>query len=110
MKQNNSNQDQFNDLVMVPKNLLQEVRDGQEKLMKLLTKNPNHLSQGSNVPDKLISEVEAKKILGRETTWFWQKRKSGELKYRKMGNKNYYRLSDIEKLFVEPETIVEYER
>ena len=110
MKQNNSNLDQFNDLVMVPKNLLQEVRDGQKKLMELLTKNTKSQSHVNNEPDKLVSEVEAKKLLGRETTWFWQKRKSGELKYRKMGNKNYYRLSDIEKLFVEPTESIDDER
>jgi len=110
MQQNNSNLNQFNDLVMVPNSLLQEVRDGQKKLMELLTKTSKGQTQVNSSPDKLISEVEAKKLLGRETTWFWQKRKSGELKYRKMGNKNYYRLSDIEALFVEPEESIEYER
>ena len=110
MERNTLNLNQFNDLVMVPNRLLKEVLDGQKKLMELLTKNHKGQSQVSSSPDKLISEVEAKKLLGRETTWFWQKRKSGELKYRKMGNKNYYRLSDIEALFVEPTESIEYER
>ncbi|MBT3802350.1 MAG: hypothetical protein HOD63_07990 [Bacteroidetes bacterium] len=38
-------------------------------------------------------------MLGKGTTWFWQKRRDGELNFRKVGNKIYYKLSDIEKLF-----------
>lgn len=42
-----------------------------------------------------ISEQEAKDLLGKGTTWFWNKRKSGELVGRKAGNKWYYKQSEI---------------
>ena len=42
-----------------------------------------------------ITEKEAKVILSKGTTWFWNKRQSGELTGRKAGNNWYYKRSDI---------------
>ena len=44
-----------------------------------------------------VSELEAKKLLGRGTTWFWERRRSGELPYTKLGGQVYYLMSDLVK-------------
>ena len=41
-----------------------------------------------------ISEYEARKILNRSTTWFWELRKSG-FPYSKLRGEIYYRKSDF---------------
>jgi hypothetical protein len=41
-----------------------------------------------------ISEREAKKLLTRGTTWFWEQRKKGLPSY-KMGAEVYYKKSDL---------------
>ena len=41
-----------------------------------------------------ISEHEAKKLLKRSTTWFWELRKAG-FPYSKLKGENYYRKSDF---------------
>lgn len=48
----------------------------------------------------IITEKEAKEMLSKGTTWFWNKRQSGELTGRKAGNNWYYKRSDIFK-FIE---------
>ena len=45
--------------------------------------------------DDYVSELEAKKLLGRGTTWFWERRRSGELPYTKLGGQVYYLKSDM---------------
>ena len=47
--------------------------------------------------DDYVSELEAKKLLGRGTTWFWERRRSGELPYTKLGGQVYYLMSDLVK-------------
>ena len=47
--------------------------------------------------DDYVSELEAKKLLGRGTTWFWERRRSGELPYTKLGGQVYYLKSDLVK-------------
>ena len=47
--------------------------------------------------DDYVSELEAKKLLGRGTTWFWERRKAGELHYTKLGGQVYYLKSDLVK-------------
>ena len=42
-----------------------------------------------------IDEVEAKKMLHRGTTWFWERRKEGSLAFSKLGSKVYYDRKDI---------------
>ena len=45
--------------------------------------------------DDYVSELEAKKLLGRGTTWFWERRRAGELPYTKLGGQVYYLKSDM---------------
>ena len=47
--------------------------------------------------DDYVSELEAKKLLGRGTTWFWERRTSGELPYTKLGGQVYYLKIDLVK-------------
>ena len=47
--------------------------------------------------DDYVSELEAKKLLGRGTTWFWERRRSGELPYTKLGGQVFYLMKDLVK-------------
>ena len=45
-----------------------------------------------------VTEDQAKKLLGKKTTWFYYQRRDGYLKSYKVGQKNFYKLSELEKL------------
>jgi hypothetical protein len=78
----------------------------EEKWEELLTKVDTIATSLGNNKTKLnpigdyITEKEAKELLGRGTTWFWNKRKSKELNGRKSGNVWYYSVREIQK-FIE---------
>lgn len=58
------------------------------------------LLEGSSSRDVLgdyIPEEEAMKLLGRGKTWFWDKRKSGELPGKKAAGRWYYKKNDLKK-------------
>jgi len=48
--------------------------------------------------DDYVSERDAKKMLQRGTTWFWEKRNQG-LPFFKLGAEVYYKISDLLTLF-----------
>jgi hypothetical protein len=48
--------------------------------------------------DEYMTEKEAIGILKKRATWFWQRRKSGELLYKKIGHTVYYSRKDIDSL------------
>jgi|TARA_B110000908_G_C9889194_1_gene286064 hypothetical protein len=48
--------------------------------------------------DDYVSERDAKKMLKRGTTWFWEKRNQG-LPWFKLGAEVYYKRSDLLSLF-----------
>lgn len=52
-------------------------------------------SDSTEVIDEYITEDEARKVLGRKTTWFYNARRSGELTAIKRANKWWYKKSDI---------------
>ncbi|MCF8374160.1 MAG: helix-turn-helix domain-containing protein [Bacteroidales bacterium] len=52
-------------------------------------------NQESNSIGEFVSLKEAMKILGRKTTWFHNKRESGELPATKSGNQWWYQKEDI---------------
>lgn len=84
------------EFIIVPKQQLDEILKNQSEILKKL----NQLSTSEKkVSKKYISENEAKEILGKGTTWFWQQRTNGVLPYSKVGNQIFYKLEDIEKLF-----------
>ena len=51
--------------------------------------------------DDYVSELEAKKLLGRGTTWFWERRRSGELPYTKLGGQVFFLMKDLIKYLEE---------
>ncbi len=51
--------------------------------------------------DDYVSELEAKKLLVRGTTWFWERRRSGELPYTKLGGQVFYLMKDLIKYLEE---------
>lgn len=85
-----------NQYLIIPKSDLTEIK---EKLALIL----NNLSTDNKSQNLLKSEYmgqhEAEKYLNKKTTWFWQMRKAGKLSFKKLGNKNYYKREELERLF-----------
>lgn len=66
----------------------------------MLTQNMKNTHSDTKGLGDYISEKEAKELLQKGTTWFWNKRQSKELSAKKAGNTLYYKRSDILK-FIE---------
>lgn len=98
MKQNNTTQNQAIDeeFLIVPKRWLAAIEETQKKILALLQKETN--TQAHGYVGDYMTETQAKKLLGRKTTWFWQLRTSGKLAFSKIGNTVYYHKDDIVKL------------
>lgn len=82
-------------LAIVPYEKLDELLEKVDRLNEALlsTRNQDKGALGDFIPEK-----DAKELLSKGTTWFWNKRQSGELTGRKAGNQWYYRKSDILKM------------
>jgi len=93
MLKNNNSQEPTN-LVVVPAQLVDEIK----QLLNDLKVNQSSKSDSTPVFGEFISEKDARKLLDRKTTWFYEQRRSGRLPYSKVGSKVYYRLIDIHKL------------
>jgi hypothetical protein len=52
-----------------------------------------------------IDEDQAMKVLKRGKTWFWNKRKTGELQGKKAGGRWYFKISNIYKFIDDGRTI-----
>ena len=99
MSEKEKEQIQFNSMVLVPKQLLEEVHQTQGRILDTLKNLPTSQPVLSGmIGGKYIPESTAKEMLGKGTTWFWQMRKSGQLKYKKVGSKIFYVIQDIENL------------
>ena len=72
--------------VMIPKEVFEEMRNGIREL----------LGREKGSSEDYISEQQAKIMLGRKTTWFWQMRVKGRIGFSKIGNKIFYAKKDIE--------------
>ncbi len=90
---------QFDNLVLVPQGLLFEVKETQEKILAVLENLPSTHSSPGVGTNKYISEKEAKDLLGKGTTWFWQMRTQGKLPFKKIGSKIFYSMDSLERLF-----------
>jgi hypothetical protein len=66
------------------------------RILKTLKEIEDKLNRPKSLDD-YVSEFEAKKLLGRGTTWFWERRTSGELPYTKLGGQVYYLKIDLVK-------------
>ena len=66
------------------------------RILKQLKDIDDKLEKPKSVND-YVSELEAKKLLLRGTTWFWESRRSGELPYTKLGGQVFYLMKDLVK-------------
>ena len=85
-------------LVIIPEKELKALINNQSKILNLLESLSTQKSQSSS-DFKYISEEEAKNLLGKKATWFWQQRTQGKISYSKVGNSIFYKRTEIEKLF-----------
>lgn len=100
MKHNNSNKNENqNGLYLIPQSIIDSIKEDQQKILELLSNSSSNQNLGN-----YISEFDAKKLLGRQTTWFWGMRTSGQLMFTKIGNKIFYSKEDIIKLLDENKT------
>ena len=79
--------------VLVPREWLQTLAEDQKKILFLLENRGD--SAAVNSIGDYVAEAEAKKMLGRKTTWFWKMRQSGRLPSSKVGNKVFYLKEDL---------------
>ena len=77
--------------IVLPERVQKQLERLEMKLDQLLT------SSGSNI-EGFISEEQAKDLIGKKTTWFYYKRKQGYLPYYRVGQKIFYKQSDLLKL------------
>jgi hypothetical protein len=87
--------DEYKAFVMIPEEILEELiqATGDIKKIKDLLEKEDH----SRTLGEFITEEKAKEILSRGTTWFWNKRKSGELPGKKAAGRWYYKSTDLNK-------------
>ncbi len=81
-------------VVLIPEARLKKWEENQYKIIELLEKN-----KAPNLLNDYVAEDEAKKELGKGTTWFWERRKAGELPFVKVGGRVFFKRSDLLKLF-----------
>lgn len=79
-------------LSLVPEELLDEIKSKQDKIISLL-ENGKLTNQ-----NEFITEMEARTLLKKKSTWFWQMRKNGLLPFRKIGKSIYYSKTEINQL------------
>jgi tryptophan synthase beta subunit len=91
MLKNNNNIQEPKNLVLVPLEMLDEIK----QLISDLKSNKNESSEKPQVLGEFISEKDARNLIGRKTTWFYEQRRSGKLPYSKVGSKVYYKRDDL---------------
>ncbi len=91
---------------MLSKDLLQAIQEELKPIFKEWVKEAITEMKESpithpevNTINGYITEKQAKEILNKRTTWFWDQRKKGILPYKKLGATVYYKEEVIYKLF-----------
>ena len=79
-------------LTIVSENFLESINEKQDKIISLLQEG-----KLGNQND-FITENEAKELLHKKSTWFWQMRKDKILPFRKIGKSIYYSKKEINQL------------
>lgn len=79
-------------VILRKEDLLEAIEEGLRKHFPMQKKEIEEIPAVGNY----ISQKEAMNLLNRKTTWFHNKRKSGELPGIKSGNSWWYQMSDIE--------------
>lgn len=78
-------------LVLVPVQLVDEIK----QLLSEIRGKQYSDTKTDSILGEFISEKEARKLLGRKTTWFYEQRRSGRLPYSKVGSKVFYKREDL---------------
>ena len=86
--------EQNDSFVLVPRAWLESLAENQQRILEHLEGK-----QKPNLTGDYISEKDAIEELGKGSTWFWNKRKSGELPFVKVGGKVWYHQADLLNLF-----------
>ena len=94
MLKNENKIQEHQNLVLVPIEMLDEIK----QLISDLKSNKNESTEKPQVLGEFIAEKDARKLLGRKTTWFYEMRRSGKLRFSKIGSKVYYNVNDIHQL------------
>ena len=81
---------------LIPKESLDELIQAVKDLR--LMRQELEQKDGSGTLGDYIPEERAMEIMGRGKTWFWNKRKSGELIGKKAAGRWYYSLDELKKL------------
>lgn len=90
----NTNEEKETGFLLIPKEWLNAITEKLDKTIKLLENG----TKPTECTGDYISEDEAKRQLGRKTTWFWNLRTTGQLPFAKIGKKIFYLKEDIKKL------------
>ena len=76
-------------LSIVPDSFLEKLNEKQDQIINLLKTNE------SVCQNEFLTEKEARELLQKKSTWFWQMRKNGVLPFRKIGKSIYYSKKEI---------------
>ena len=79
-------------LTVVSEDFLETINEKQDMIISLLQDS----KLGSQ--NDFITESEAKELLHKKSTWFWQMRKDKILPFRKIGKSIYYSKNEINQL------------
>jgi len=79
-------------LTVVPETFLDTLLTTQNKILESVNKSKHPILNGY-IPEKIAIE-----LINKKTTWFWKMRKSGKLKYNKIGQTIYYLVEDLKSL------------
>jgi hypothetical protein len=93
-KLNQKNEQGF---VMVPYERLEAIEKMLSEIIALSQSKKDIGSESLNH----ITEKEAMKLVGKKGTWFWLMRRSGQLKFTKVGSKVFYSVDELQKLVSE---------
>lgn len=84
-----------NEFILVRQSDMHDVNEKISKIIRLL----NGEESSEKIKSKYVSEEEARKLFKRSATWFWQKRKAGEIDFHKVGKSTYYSIDDLKTFF-----------
>ncbi len=87
--------EKHNTFILIPKEALDDLIQAVQEIKQLQEKLGSCNSSGAL--GDYIAEEDAMKILERGKTWFWNKRRSGDLPAKKAAGRWYYHQDDITK-------------
>jgi hypothetical protein len=87
-------------LVQVLGEVFDSLLANQERIIALMGEGGQTATTSRSIGEYL-SQEEAEEWLQRGKTWFWNMRTTGQLGFSKIGNKVFYKKSDIEELLNE---------